>query len=468
MSMVSNIKKQRTPGLNQLASELRARHGAAEAARFWLIKAMTIDVPLNAVRAISSRNDVQYVEYDQTGTPPPSNNIVDARTLMNTDYYRDLNGWFIGLLDTGIRTSHTVLSDFLSQGSFIRDCVNGTSDACTTGSGLNPEDDFWNHGTSSANIIFGNNNLGNNSLGVAGIVTDSWKIYSSGGLDTSAALRGFEAAVSSLDKVIVGEIQASGSETSSLSAAADAAYDMGVTVVAAAGNFGSGAGSVTSPGNAQKALAIGAVDVSSRALQSYSGRGPAPDNRIKPDLVGPTNVFAAANSGDTDVHQFTGTSCATPHASGATALARNFIRDAESANDIDPGLVNAFMILGGTQRAFDNDQGAGLVTIPTGGWFWWGSVTVSNGQSVDIQLNTDPSQHMNAAIWWPESPSTHNDVDLNLLKPDGNAADSSLSSASVFEKVSATSNLTTGTWTVRISGFSVTGTQTVYWAVHKL
>lgn len=46
-----------------------------------------------------------------------------------------------------------------------------------------------------------------------------------------------------------------------------------------------------------------------------------------------------------------------------------------------------------------------------------GSVTVSAGQIVDVPLNIGtPTSSVNAAIWWPESTSVHNDVDLTLLR----------------------------------------------------
>ena len=87
---------------------------------------------------------------------------------------------------------------------------------------------------------------------------------------------------------------------------------------------------------------------------------------------------------------------------------------------------------------------------------------------MDVPIGAgSPGVHVNAAIWWPEG-ATHNDVDLYLFRPDGSQADSSMTGGSVFEKVSATTNLQSGTWKLRVRGYSVTGTQTVYWAMHRL
>ena len=71
---------------------------------------------------------------------------------MVSDPYFSLGqtGGWIGLLDTGLRFSHIHFNS-LSNVDFRRDCINGGAD-CNTGTTLNPNDDCWNHGTSSAAI----------------------------------------------------------------------------------------------------------------------------------------------------------------------------------------------------------------------------------------------------------------------------------------------------------------------------
>jgi hypothetical protein len=277
-------------------------------------------------------------------------------------------------------------------------------------------------------------------------------------------VRGFQAAVAVGDGVIVAEIQDTGGPTGATSTAADAAFDAGAVVVAAAGNFacGVGAGSIRSPGDARKALAIGAVDITSKALECYSGRGPSADGRVKPDLLGPTNVNAASNASDTALQLFTGTSAATPNAAGATALEWEFF------NHAAPGFINSVMILTGqnfTNPAFDNDNGAGLVFLPVNGNLFSSSVVVTPGSTVDVPMTVSGIiNSIDATIWWPESPGLHNDVDVQLVNPSGAIVASSSSVASIFEKVRATTGLITGTWKIRIHAFNVTGSQLVYWA----
>jgi serine protease AprX len=462
-AVIADIEARRQPRYQRLRSEL-GQLDVRTLETFWLIKGVVADAPLAALPALARRPDVRYVEPVATGAPPPAdsdpaNDVEDARARMRTDPYFDLGqtAGYIGLLDTGVRANH-VLFNNPSHLDFQEDLTNTTNP--------NPDDDCWNHGTSSAAIITGNSNLGFAFRGVTGITLDSFKVYPSGcgGLDAAAAVNGFQRAVQVLDRVIVAEMQAGGNELSSISAAADAAYDAGAVVIAANGNNGPTAGTVNSPGNAQKALGIGAVDVKSLATPDYQSRGPAADGRIKPDLQAPTNVETASSASTTATQVFTGTSAATPHAAGAAALVRNFLGG--TVGPVDPGQVYAYMFASGSVAyPFNNTTGAGLVRLLVDGVFWRGQTSVGNGQTVEIPLSVAAtSNRMNVAIWWPEAPATHNDIDVSLVDPSGVVRASSISIPSVFERVSVAGPLAGGTWKVRIRGYSVPGgSQTVHW-----
>lgn len=459
------VAQLRGPRYDRKLAELQRTLGAKERSRFWLINGLALSLPLSKVTELAARDDVQYVELEQTDVPPPMNDIVDGRAIIQSDPYFGFTGGWIGLLDTGVRNTHTLLAT-PSNLAFQRDCVNGTSVHCSLGVGLDPDDDCWDHGTASASIISGNNNLGNTSRGVTPIALDSWKVYGTGcgGYNSASGVRAFEAAVAVLDRVIVGEIQSPTSHTDATSTAANNAYAAGAVVVAAAGNYGPDPGSVASPGNAHRALAVGAMDVVNQSLQYYSGRGPTTDGRVKPDIVAPTNTRAARTTSDTALFAFGGTSGATPYGAGAAAFARNFLRQGNT--DIDPGFVNAFTILAGDLYVTgNNDWGGGIVQLPLNSAVWWGSATVSHNQDIDIPINVGtPTQRVAAVIWWPD-PTTgpHNRVSLRLIRPDS-VGSTANHATSVWQKI-AWNSTDSGTWTVRIRGENVTGSQLVYYVL---
>ena len=96
-------------------------------------------------------------------------------------------------------------------------------------------------------------------------------------------------------------------------------WDAGLVVVAAAGNQGPRAGSVTAPGSSRKIITVGSSDMLN-GRKAVSGRGPTFDCVCKPDLVAPgSQVIACAPGLPYSYGLKSGTSMSTPLVSGGIA-----------------------------------------------------------------------------------------------------------------------------------------------------
>ncbi len=149
--------------------------------------------------------------------------------------------------------------------------------------------------------------------------------------------------------------------TDALSQACEVAVALGAVVCVAAGNSGPSAYTIGSPACAQSVITVGATTKEDRIVD-FSSRGPTLDERTKPDLCFPgVNIVscrAAGTSRGSPVDQFytalSGTSMATPHASGAGALVL------EKNPSFSPQDVKALLMATAKDLGLDaNTQGAG-------------------------------------------------------------------------------------------------------------
>ncbi|MFD9031081.1 S8 family serine peptidase [Streptomyces sp. NPDC059567] len=231
----------------------------------------------------------------------------------------DGTGVKVAVLDTGADLNNAdIKSEIVGSQSFI--------------SGQTVQDGHG-HGTHVAATVAGSGaNSGGKHKGVApGADLLIGKVLSNTGQGpTSSILAGMEWAVAQGADIVsmsLGGEDAPGEDpltmaVDSLSASSDTLF------VIAAGNSGPGDSTLGTPGAADSALTVGAVDKSD-ALASFSSRGPRlGDMAMKPEITAPGVAIVAARAAGTamgtpvDVHYTSanGTSMATPHVSGAAAI----------------------------------------------------------------------------------------------------------------------------------------------------
>ncbi|MDR2183574.1 MAG: S8 family peptidase [Clostridiales bacterium] len=167
--------------------------------------------------------------------------------------------------------------------------------------------------------------------------------------------------------------------TDPLVRAVEAAWDVGIVMVVAAGNNGPKKQSITSPGTSRKAITVGAsddqnfVDIGGSNMKDFSGRGPTSECIIKPDIVAPgcgiisclTNSpelsekrLAKMKVVDEYYVQMSGTSMASPRIAGAVALLLSKYPDM-TPNEVKLALKRSAIDL----RFSPNRQGWGILDI---------------------------------------------------------------------------------------------------------
>nr|WP_239062346.1 S8 family serine peptidase [Streptomyces sp. SID13031] len=267
-------------------------------------------------------------------------------------------GVTVAVLDTGIDATHP---DLATQ---VIGAKNFTGESA---------DDVVGHGTHVASTIGGTGAAsGGKYKGVApdarlydGKICEVW------GCEESVILAGMEWAANEVKANIV-NLSIGGQNTPEIDPLEEAVNrltaETGTLFVIAAGNSAQyGPNSIESPGSAEAALTVGAVDKQDQ-LADFSSRGPSLDGgAVKPDVTAPGVSIVAAKAKNSSIGEpvgaqylrLDGTSMATPHTAGAAAL---LVQEHQSwkASELKSTLMGSAKVATG-QTAFQ--QGAGRIDL---------------------------------------------------------------------------------------------------------
>jgi hypothetical protein len=265
---------------------------------------------------------------------------IGAPTAWQTGLTGD--GVTVGVVDTGVDQTHPDLA--------------GREIAERNFSGSADNLDHAGHGTHVASTI-ASNDVRYRGVAPGARLLDVKVFDDDGWAQDSAIIAGMRWAADQGAKIVnlsLGSTDRPGADP--VEAAVEELSARGVLVVVAAGNDYRPE-SVSSPGSADAALTVGAVDKSD-AMADFSSRGPRlGDGAVKPDLVAPGVNVTAAQAGGGHV-AMDGTSMATPHVSGAAALLAQQHPD-WTGQQLKAALIAAAAPIAGTEY----DRGAGRVDV---------------------------------------------------------------------------------------------------------
>ncbi|MFI1015881.1 S8 family peptidase [Streptomyces sp. NPDC020965] len=273
-----------------------------------------------SIRAARTTPGIERVWLDAVYTANLDTSVgrIGAPKVWQSGY--DGKGVTIAVLDSGVDDTHP---DLATQ---VVGAANFSSSPDTR--------DRNGHGTHIASIAAGTGaKSGGKYKGVApGAKILNGKIMGDHGTVESGAIAAVDWAVGQgADIVTMSFGSGDGPEINPLEAHINRmTKEKGVLFTVSAGNEGPDAGTIGSPGSAEAALTVGAVDDADK-IAPFSSVGPLHDGAIKPDVTAPgVGITAASAPGSTIAEQvgenpagyFTigGTSMSTPHVAGAAAL----------------------------------------------------------------------------------------------------------------------------------------------------
>jgi serine protease AprX len=349
--------------------------------RLQLINALVIELPNGQIKKLAQHPAVARLDLDRPTKAHMARvaNLVGAR-YVRAAYGYDGAGIGVAVIDSGVTNWHNDLT-YTGSNSLVHvqgnqrvaafvDFVNG---------GTQPFDDFG-HGTHVSGIVAGN---GHDSGGSHAGIAPAAHIVSLKVLDglgqgvISDVIAAIEYSIANrtaynirVINLSVGSAVTSSYNVDPLTLAAKRAVEVGMVVVAAAGNAGRNAagqpqyGAITSPGNAPWVLTVGASSHAGTLNRlddthaGYSSRGPtAKDHAAKPDLLAPGTGVVSLSSANSTFYatkttsllsglfpsatqpylSLSGTSMATPVVAGTVALML------QANPNLTPNLVKAIL-----------------------------------------------------------------------------------------------------------------------------
>jgi len=427
-SLQSTAQRSQASVLLYLAGQEKA--GAVKKiTSYWVFNGLAVTGDQNTLFTLATRSDVERIQANHvrrlTAAKNASSTIVGGGGVgegvsapdaveWNVSKVRANEVWSaLGITGQGVVVANMDTGVYLQHPALLRKYRgynNGNIDNNynwydPTGTYPNAPDDGHGHGTHTMGTMVGSEANGSNQIGVApGAQWVAIKVFDDDGNTTDAILHaGFQWAMAPTDLQGNNPDPAKAPDIVSNSWGDTNSSDQtfwndilawraaGIMPVFAGGNNGPSSGSVDSPGSNPQSFAVGATNIND-VVASFSGRGPSPWGEIKPEVVAPgVNVRSSVPpSVDPSLYQggWNGTSMATPHGAGATALLWQARPDL-TITATEFVLTSTALPLPNQASSPNNDYGWGRIdafqavsAVMNGGRFWGRVTDKVSGQPV--------------------------------------------------------------------------------------
>ncbi len=294
---------------------------------FPLINAYSVDIPQDRLAALAASNVIRYISSDVEAHTQMD---IAAKVIGASRLHRKGitgKGITIAVIDTGISPHR----DFTKPRYRIKAFKDFVEERNV------PYDDNG-HGTFVAGVAAGNGYSSNGKY--RGVAPDAQLVIikamdKNGSGDTTRILDAMQWINDNRERLGIKVVSMSigamptTATVDALASGADALWEKGLFVVAAAGNSGPNPRTITTPGVSHKVVTVGASDdkrtltMKDDTIADFSSRGPA-NRGIKPDIVAPGVDIVSTKAFDDKKGSFytkmSGTSVATPMVAGAAAF----------------------------------------------------------------------------------------------------------------------------------------------------
>jgi len=244
---------------------------------------------------------------------------------------------------------------------------------------------------------------------------------------------------------------------------------------------------IAPPQCAKNSIVVGATYSDNNQIADFSSFGPLDDGRLKPDLCAPGSENGSgiySTYGTTDYQNLSGTSMASPVATGCATLLTECWKEYHSNVNPAPAVVKAILInttldLGNPGPGFDT--GYGLIQIIPA------LETIKKDYIIESEISDDDSttfslfvpntaDYVRVTLVWSDPPASPlanpvlvNDLDLKVIDPNGGihypwtldpsnpsnpATNNAPDHLNNVEQIYA-QNVTGGIWRIEVSGFNI-------------